>query len=415
MGSKLNRSKTKIYGIGNWKTRDDWPINEFHLEREYLFTLGIYYINDYNKCVDKNWNEITGKIKKHSNMLLNRRLTLQQRVTYANACILSKMWYTAHIYPLTEKHTKEVNTILFKYIWGGRYEPIRRATVHRPIKEGGLAIVNCLHKASTVMVSTFIKCYVHDEYRNSLMFYFCYLRLNNILPSDYNVHNDSPVTTPYYDKVINVAKSILHLPGFPYTVNKNIYFNMLKREEYLAESLYPTFNWKRIWNNHQNTFIYSHDREVIFKHLHMCLATNKKLYVMNLVNSSVCNKCISGNEQTALHMFYQCDYVKPLFLWILRCLLYLCNFKPSSNIKFLYFDNIYNNSYQKNVCNIFIYIYIITIWRNRKENLRIGNLKWFVIRKLSEYCEIIKYMPNHKFETLSKDLSSLDIDHLSNL
>ena len=130
------------------------------------------------------------------------------------------------------------------------------------------------------MVSTFIKCYTHSDYRNSLMFYYCYIRVNNIFPSDYNVHYASPVSTPYYEKSINILKSILHLPGFPNTTNKHIYSNMFKQEESLVESQYPTFNWARVWANYQSIFIYPYDREIIYKHLHMCLATNKKLFMV---------------------------------------------------------------------------------------------------------------------------------------
>ena len=144
----------------------------------------------------------------------------------------------------------------------------------------------------------------------------------------------------------------------------------------------------------------------------MSLATNKKLYVMNLVNSSICGKCNTGCEETPLHMFYQCNYVKPVFEWVLRCLLVICNFKPSSNIRFLYFDNIHSSIHEKNICNIFIYLYIVTIWRNRKENLRIGILKSIFIRKLLEYREIIKQMSTRRYEALTKDLASLDIDSL---
>ena len=32
MGSKLNRSKTKLFSTGNWKDRVQWPINEFQIE-----------------------------------------------------------------------------------------------------------------------------------------------------------------------------------------------------------------------------------------------------------------------------------------------------------------------------------------------------------------------------------------------
>ena len=112
-----------------------------------------------------------------------------QRVTYANSCMLSKIWYIAHIYPLTKAFTKKVNKIIFYYIWGGRYEPIRRITLYRPKNEGGLAIINCFIKAKTIMINSFLKCYTHEMYRNTIMYHYCFISLNNIMPSDYSIRN----------------------------------------------------------------------------------------------------------------------------------------------------------------------------------------------------------------------------------
>ena len=183
MGSKLNINKTKIYGISNWKNRYQWPIDDLQNENEYFYALGIYHSNEYNKAIDKNWSVILEKMKKHVNILLNRKLTLHQRVSYANTCLMSKIWYTAHIYPLPDEHAKNFNKVLFQYIWGGNYEPIRRSTVCRPKNEGGLSVINCLVKAQTLMVKSFIKCYTHDSYRNSLMLYYCHIRISAVLPS----------------------------------------------------------------------------------------------------------------------------------------------------------------------------------------------------------------------------------------
>ena len=65
---------------------------------------------------------------------------------------------------------------------------------------------------------------------------------------------------------------------------------------------------------------------------------------------------------------------------------------------------------------------IITIWRtlksnmeDQKENLRIGYLKYIVLKKLSEYREFIQQLPNQRFEKLANDLSSLDTKFLLNL
>ena len=130
---------------------------------------------------------------------------------------------------------------------------------------------------------------------------------------------------------------------------------------------------------------------------------------MNLINTSNCNKCTGYREETQLHMFYECDYVKPLLMWVMKCLSNTCNFTSSSNIRFIFFDNLYANSHQKTICNIFIFIYIITIWRTRKENLRIGDLKYTFMRRLSDYKTFLQHMPTHKCKKLSEELSMLHI------
>ena len=150
----------------------------------------------------------------------------------------------------------------------------------------------------------------------------------------------------------------------------------------------------------------------MFKHLHLCLATNQRLTMINLATSSICTNCSGNWEHTPIHIFYQCENIRPLFLWLLRVLLSTCNFRPNSNIRFLFYDNVYENSYQRNICNIFIYIYIITIWKTRKENLRIGNLKHMIIRRFIGHIEFLKHMPNHKLETFIEQTSRLDFENL---
>ena len=136
---------------------------------------------------------------------------------------------------------------------------------------------------------------------------------------------------------------------------------------------------------------------------------------MSQSTSSICNNCSGNFEHTPLHMFYECENVKELFQWLLRILYNISRFIPRSNIRFIYFDTNYANHFQKSICNVFLYIYIITLWKNRKENLRIGILKKIIIRKVVEHLKFIKFMPNHKFEEIFDELTRLDLEELIHL
>ena len=86
--------------MGYWKGRQQWPLHWLKSENDCMFTLGIYHGNNYLATLDKNWSTIITKIRSHTHMLFNRRISLFQRAIYANSCILSKVWNVSHIYPL---------------------------------------------------------------------------------------------------------------------------------------------------------------------------------------------------------------------------------------------------------------------------------------------------------------------------
>ena len=106
-GAILNRNdKTKIFGLGKWANREQWPISWLKVEKQYFLTLGVYHTNNYKFTIDKNWSNCTNALRSHRQILSNRRLTLFQRVVYANSCLLSKIWYISHIYPLQQSYAK---------------------------------------------------------------------------------------------------------------------------------------------------------------------------------------------------------------------------------------------------------------------------------------------------------------------
>ena len=145
----------------------------------------------------KNYSVCVKAIKTHRQMLNSRKLTLYQRSLYANSCMLSKIWYLSHVYPLTMYFAKEINKTIFPYIWNGNYEPVSRVTLFRPKSEGGLGILNCYIQSKVILFNSFIRCIIiNDEYHNSLMLYYCYMRMNNILEIDYSVHHAALSTMP---------------------------------------------------------------------------------------------------------------------------------------------------------------------------------------------------------------------------
>ena len=115
--SKLNISKTKIYGFGLWENRILWPIKNLKIEMDYFKTLGIIFSCDYNIALNNTWTQIVNKIKKRIPLIKGNFYTIYQKSIIINSLILSKVWYTAHIYPLPEKFSKDIVTEIISFIW----------------------------------------------------------------------------------------------------------------------------------------------------------------------------------------------------------------------------------------------------------------------------------------------------------
>ena len=115
--------------------------------------------------------------------------------------------------------------------------------------------------------------------------------MHNILPMEYSVHHASLSPTPYYEIIYGLLKKIIHVPGFPQISKKNTYTYMLPKENSYSEEHYPTFNWTQIWKNFTSITFIPYEKEIIFKHLHLCLATNQRLARMDRSATRLCKKC----------------------------------------------------------------------------------------------------------------------------
>ena len=63
-GAKLNRNKkTKIFGLGSWKDRTNWPLDWLKCERNCFKSLGIIFSNDYTTAINENWNQALAAIQ----------------------------------------------------------------------------------------------------------------------------------------------------------------------------------------------------------------------------------------------------------------------------------------------------------------------------------------------------------------
>ena len=54
---KLNKNKTKLFGMGSWKNRQLWPVQDVNIIHENIKILGINYSNTYDLAIQDSWEK----------------------------------------------------------------------------------------------------------------------------------------------------------------------------------------------------------------------------------------------------------------------------------------------------------------------------------------------------------------------
>ena len=126
--------KKKPFGI-------KWP-------NEPVKALGVYITYDQKLLKEKNFIERLDSIKKLINIWSARALSIYGKVTIIKSFLIPKYIYVCSILPTPEELLKELNKILFKFLWKG-VDKVTRASVINEYEWGGLKMVNleCMVKS----------------------------------------------------------------------------------------------------------------------------------------------------------------------------------------------------------------------------------------------------------------------------
>ena len=138
-GAKVNLLKTNGFLMGKLRYEKDTPL-DIRWNNEKIKILGITFGN-VDVSAD-NWEPKIRKIKTILNIWSNRKLTLHGKVVAVNSLATSGIWYLSNILELPEKYAKEIDKIIFDFIWSYRKHFISKEQIQLPKELGGLGVVN---------------------------------------------------------------------------------------------------------------------------------------------------------------------------------------------------------------------------------------------------------------------------------
>ena len=140
-GLEINTSKTEAMWLGCWIDKIRTPFN-FKWPKEPICALGIYFSYNTEHANKLNFEEKINNLEKTLNGWKRRKLTLLGRINIVKTLGLSKLIYNASILPIPKHFVKEINKIAFHFIWEGKPAKVKRSTIIREKKCGGLKMLD---------------------------------------------------------------------------------------------------------------------------------------------------------------------------------------------------------------------------------------------------------------------------------
>ncbi len=128
IGSDSHRQRScNLFGI-KWPTK---PIK----------CLGIYVGHDKQMCNQLNWYKKIAKLEKVLNVWKQRELTLFGKVNIIKTLGISQLLYSAQCLNHPEDIVGKINSILFKFVWGGS-EKLKRNQLIADLDKGGIKMID---------------------------------------------------------------------------------------------------------------------------------------------------------------------------------------------------------------------------------------------------------------------------------
>ena len=151
-GLKLNMEKTEGMWIGQNKHDKRKPLGISWAEAP-IKILGIYMSYNEQKNNVLNFEEKIKKCKQIIHLWHTRNLTLQGRIQIIKTFIMSQFSYVTSVLIIPEKYQKQIDTMIFQFIWHNGNDRLKRKLMYKSIEKGGLKVpdIYSIVKTSRVM------------------------------------------------------------------------------------------------------------------------------------------------------------------------------------------------------------------------------------------------------------------------
>jgi exonuclease III len=168
-GLKLNSSKSVFLKIGSLKNDDMCilPDDSYQCTKGPVKFLGVMISLDKNELLKINYEPQFKKLSTVLDIWSQRDLTPIGKITIIKSLALSQMTYLLSVLPNPQpKFIKKIEQTLFKFIWNGKPDKVKRDVMYCKKEYGGLKMTNIPNFIHALKIS-WVKRFLNDQNKGS--------------------------------------------------------------------------------------------------------------------------------------------------------------------------------------------------------------------------------------------------------
>ena len=435
-GSNINKTKTKGLALGGFdystyentlKQNNQNNHNINWCNQSGIKILGTNFFTDLDVTATANWQKAVEKLKTKLKSFKYRNVSLRCKAIYINTLALSKVWFTANLFPASKTTEKEIKKQISVYLWQSDYaEPVKRKILNLPASKGGLGILDVAQQCLALRTKHLLQIQELEPPHESVFFqkYLLAMSLSGLANTKYPqwrffAKNDFPKTlnSPpfYYRDVIENLKNNLTIFELKPKSTKNIYQHLTnaqnnrdienteKKWNAIFQKVLP---WKRIWERSFNSHAQGPSQNTPWRLLHDSLPTLEKVKNWKKNRGRGCTSCKTCNlSENTLHPFLFCKKARTVwtaFRKIYETLLPQKKFNIVHSIFYINIETLPQHSPLAKLVTTITNVIITELWRSR--NLREKENKSETGTKVIENIKReIKYICKMKYNKYARE------------
>jgi hypothetical protein len=142
--------KSELLLLGAWKR--DPPRNCLYNIKDEVKITGVIYSNNKETMTELNFDPVIMKIRNQVKILKQRGLSVIARTTTTKSLLYSQLQFIASMVTPNDKQIKQINSIVYDYIWKG-VDQVSRNYLSQPYERGGLNLETPKQKCMAAMAA----------------------------------------------------------------------------------------------------------------------------------------------------------------------------------------------------------------------------------------------------------------------